>query len=612
MKRHIRILLLMSLMWLLPSWIVAGNVVKGTATLNGNVIEAEYTICGATAQLGSGYNACISQYSVGDLVVPATITIGSTTYPVTSVAPLAFRLCDQLTRVTLPEGVTRVGEFAFVGCQAMQELVLPSTLATIGSGAFIDLPYLQNVVVYAITPPVWEYNDVFCFHNGGIGDTQAYHTSQVTLIVPSGTVKTYRNSSFTNAGLGWTTADGWGYFSHIIPNTDYVFINDGDWNESANWMLGAVLGAGENVYITANVTIPNGYTASVNAIDIVDGVNLTIADGGQLFTNIAVEAIVEKLVSAALVWEDGNDGWQLIASPLEGSTGYTAAADNYVETLVVDNYNGITDGEFHYDFYCWDGSAELEWKNYRSVIPKFDMSNGQGYLYAAREDRHLAFNGTVKANAEDVVFEPQYSKNGELEAFSLYGNPFVCNAYLYSEEGSDLAFYVMNETGTGFMVSEGPIAPLQGFFVAPMNTGQSFVVSRNAPTAKSRHLTLFLIQDAHCIDNVLLRFGKGNMLPKMRSFTKSSEVYVPVEGCDVAAVNVDTLGEMPVCFKAVKDGSYTLCFSVENMGFGYLHLVDNLTGVDVDLLANPSYSFEAKTTDDASRFKLVFVCNDGH
>jgi hypothetical protein len=37
-----------------------------------------------------------------------------------------------------------------------------------------------------------------------------------------------------------------------------------------------------------------------------------------------------------------------------------------------------------------------------------------------------------------------------------------------------------------------------------------------------------------------------------------------------------------------------------------LHLIDNLTGTDVDLLTNPNYGFDAKVSDYASRFKLVF------
>ena len=63
---------------------------------------------------------------------------------------------------------------------------------------------------------------------------------------------------------------------------------------------------------------------------------------------------------------------------------------------------------------------------------------------------------------------------------------------------------------------------------------------------------------------------------------------------------------MPVNFKAESSGSYTISFSSENTEFNYLHLVDNMTGNDVDLLATPSYSFEALTTDYASRFKLVY------
>ena len=35
-----------------------------------------------------------------------------------------------------------------------------------------------------------------------------------------------------------------------------------------------------------------------------------------------------------------------------------------------------------------------------------------------------------------------------------------------------------------------------------------------------------------------------------------------------------------------------------------------MTGADVDLLATPSYTFEARTTDYANRFRLVFAANN--
>ena len=51
---------------------------------------------------------------------------------------------------------------------------------------------------------------------------------------------------------------------------------------------------------------------------------------------------------------------------------------------------------------------------------------------------------------------------------------------------------------------------------------------------------------------------------------------------------------------------------MENVEFNYLHLIDNLTGMDVDLLQTPSYTFEAKTNDYASRFRLVFSANSAN
>ena len=80
-------------------------------------------------------------------------------------------------------------------------------------------------------------------------------------------------------------------------------------------------------------------------------------------------------------------------------------------------------------------------------------------------------------------------------------------------------------------------------------------------------------------------------------------------GQKFAVAYVNGWDELPVLFKASQDGTYSL--SMENNGFelNYLHLIDNMTGNDVDLLATPSYTFEAKTTDYASRFRLVFAPN---
>ena len=109
------------------------------------------------------------------------------------------------------------------------------------------------------------------------------------------------------------------------------------------------------------------------------------------------------------------------------------------------------------------------------------------------------------------------------------------------------------------------------------------------------------------IDRAIVRFDRGHQLPKFQLNKHHTKVFIPQEGEDYAIVNATEMGEMPVSFKAEKNGNYTLSFSNENVEFGYLHLIDNMTGTDVDLLATPTYSFEANASDYASRFKLVFA-----
>ena len=68
---------------------------------------------------------------------------------------------------------------------------------------------------------------------------------------------------------------------------------------------------------------------------------------------------------------------------------------------------------------------------------------------------------------------------------------------------------------------------------------------------------------------------------------------------------------MPVRFKAAENGEYTISVNPEGVEMEYLHLIDNLTGNDIDLLQTPYYTFEGRTTDYANRFKLVFRAGEG-
>lgn len=218
--KHRNLLIMFALLLAMPGSAFA-QLMKGNVLLNGENITAEFTkLSSNTVALGSGMNSCISQYSEGRLAIPSTVTISGTTYRVTEIKDLAFRFCNKLTFVDVQGNVTRIGNFAFLGCTSLKEIVLPASLQTIGTGAFRRVP-LVNIHCGSATPPVWEYNDVFHFKEGGIGDDNTQPIgSGMHLIVSEAALDAYRNAFYSNASLGWTTPDGWGRFSDY--NGEYL------------------------------------------------------------------------------------------------------------------------------------------------------------------------------------------------------------------------------------------------------------------------------------------------------------------------------------------------------------------------------------------------------
>jgi hypothetical protein len=120
-------------------------------------------------------------------------------------------------------------------------------------------------------------------------------------------------------------------------------------------------------------------------------------------------------------------------------------------------------------------------------------------------------------------------------------------------------------------------------------------------------LNMTLSQSGNLVDVAVVKIGDGENLPKIQLNQNHTKVYMPLNGKDYAVLHSEEKGEMPVNFKAEKDGSYTLSFSNRNAEFSYLRLIDNMTGTETNLLETPYYTFNAQTTDFASRFRLVFA-----
>ena len=270
-----------------------------------------------------------------------------------------------------------------------------------------------------------------------------------------------------------------------------------------------------------------------------------------------------------------------------------------------------------YDLYAYDQSQELEWINYKAR--HFNFEAGQGYLYANNEDVTLSFTGTPYSGNGVVTLH----KTGDAATagWNLVGNPFTQAAYI------DRDFYVINTDGSEIVAAErNYIEPLEGIFVVANENGETLTFSTTALN-KGANLTLNLsmggpstfqpcLETANSsttavIDRAIIRFDEGQVLPKFQINENSTKLFIQQDGKDYAVVNVGrdgvhTVSTIDINFKAKENGTYTLSFVNESIEFSYLHLVDDLTGVDIDLLQQSSYTFEALGQGQEMQFKLIY------
>ena len=313
----------------------------------------------------------------------------------------------------------------------------------------------------------------------------------------------------------------------------------------------------------------------------------------------------------------GNDKWAFISSPVTGSIDPTTVGGLVASTAT------------EYDLYRFNQSANKQWENYKAHTEGFVLENGKGYLCARKDTQTLAFMGDAFNMGTSVEVPLVYDGNAEFAGWNLVGNPFTENATL------DRSYYVMNTEGTGIVATAvngaTPIAPCTGVLVqttaaevlANLNKVTFSKVAKRGETSTGKGSLNITLTQANTrgnalLDNAIVSFNEGSQLGKFYFGEQNGNIYIPQGGKEYAIVSVSAgtdvaryvSTEVPINFKAKENGKYTITVNPEGVTFGYLHLIDNLTGADVDLLASPEYTFTAKTSDYASRFKLVFSANE--
>ena len=350
------------------------------------------------------------------------------------------------------------------------------------------------------------------------------------------------------------------------------------------------------------LTIGSGSTLVITG-DLVcdDEDGLVIEDGAQVINESAnVKATAKKSITAYTA-KDSN-GWHLIASSVNDMP--IAGSDFLTET---------------YDLYRYNENTAT-WENYRSGHADFTtFEKGRGYLYANSNGITPAFVGTL--NNVAVTYQVTAASSTASRGANVIGNPFPHNIYkgiggAIDDSNLEPGYYELTYSGAWVAHAyDDAIAPGQGVLVvAKANADVTIAKTNSAATAetatKGNVARLKIIVEGNgSEDRAYAYFSEGDGLDKLDNFSSSAAQISILNGGDnyaIAHVGADC-EMMDVIFKNTKNADYTITLEgIED--FSYLHLIDNLTGADTDMLIEKDYKFHANGNEYAERFKII--CRD--
>ena len=273
------------------------------------------------------------------------------------------------------------------------------------------------------------------------------------------------------------------------------------------------------------------------------------------------------------------------------------------------------------------------------------MEVGKGYLMAVSEPSILMADGVLNTgNIPAAVTKTQLTGyEVPLIGVNMVGNPYqsYIDADEFLNQNGLSTYYILDADAHGYIarVAGGStpaeedaepfvadynapqyLHPHQAFFVRVQNTGSlTFNQSMRKATLDSPfrqeapHYAMvnMICSDAQGRNDIATieldrpEKGGGEKIKGLRSGDANIWFSMGEQDLQVAFAPEGTMSA-PLRFKAYNDGVFTLRWNMANADFHYLHLIDNITGADIDCLMASEYVFEGKKTDYTSRFRLVF------
>ena len=449
-----------------------------------------------------------------------------------------------------------------------------------------DRNYLDHFAIYLSTTG----NSVLDFTTTLIGETAA----QGDYVEYTADLNSY------NGQLGYIAIRHFNSWDQFRLNADDFGLYD--IHQAGEW---------QTVTVTDNTLDINGLTANTRYEWQVQGTN---CDGNGGVTEWSESSFFTTALPAVNVLADQ---WYAIAAPTH---------DDGETTLGVANVTGLLDAD--YDLFRYN-EADGIWENQKASdgsaegFSAFDP--GRGYIYRRSTAANLTFTGTSNSDNYSYTLTSSCPDNN-LKGFNLIGNPYphaVYKGVAFPAANLATGYYSLEPNGTWLAHQDSdPIGIGQGVLVQMSGDGQAvlpFTDNTSVPTEGAKGTSnkglQFTLTGLGYTDVAYVLFARGEGLRKVSHLnTDAPSLSIPMDGTDYAIANLDgTTEAFPLKLHAAP-GEYTISFNAINSipFIAYCHLIDRLSGRDIDLLRQPAYTFTSNGNDgDRLLVRLRPASEDG-
>ncbi len=234
----------------------------------------------------------------------------------TSISDGAFRLCDNITSITISNSITVIGDGAFSGCFDLTSIAIPDSVTTIGDDAFRSCSSLTDITIPDSVTRIGSsaFSDCTSLieneNNVHYVDTWAINcdTSATSVILRAG-IKGISDDTFKNCAL---------LRSITIPNS-VTNIGDGAFSDCSSLtsitIPNSVTSIGYKTFADCtsltSITIPNGITSiDGNAFhNCSDLISITVPNS---VTNIGYDAFIYCDSLTCITFNGTTDEWTAI------------------------------------------------------------------------------------------------------------------------------------------------------------------------------------------------------------------------------------------------------------------------------------------------------------